>query len=186
MATSEHPHQLLDRYCADRIGRRQDLYGQFSTSLFSPLVHAVSDQLSIYLDQRPFAHFRCRSVALREGQERAYLLAALTNRDAPLRISAAMDGWDIQLRTNEEMELAKLINGRRWRFIDKWMGKFFAPLLEQIADTMLEYYARKPYAVPRAGIIRFIEGVDHTYLCCEVDDRSIADQRDPAHRYRVQ
>lgn len=184
--TSEYPHELLERYCADRMGRRADLFGHFADDLFIPLVRAVADQLSVYYDQRPFARLRCREVTLREGAERTYMLLRLTDWRGPVRLNEAFSTWRIHLDTNNPMELAGHVNGRRWRFIDRWMGRFFAPMLEKVADQMVEYYQRRPYAVPKAGIMRFFEGIDATWLCIEIDDRSTPTTRDEAARYRVQ
>ena len=39
------PHQLLERYVADHLGRRADLFGPFADDLFIPIVRAVSDRV---------------------------------------------------------------------------------------------------------------------------------------------
>ena len=180
------PHQLLERYVADHIGRRADLFGDFADDLFVPLVQGISDQLSIYVDVRPYARLSIAAVTLQEGAERCYVLIGIQDRGNPLRLVGTMEHWDMPLQTNTPTELGELINGRRWRFIDHWLGRFVEPLLCGVADIMVEFYQRKPHATPKAGMIRFLEGVDMTHLCVEIDDRSVPTTNDVASRYRVQ
>lgn len=173
-------------YVADSIGRRQERFGEFADDLFIPLVRSVSDQLSIYNDIRQYARLRVHDVRLWEGAERTYILVGLRDGRGPLRLKDAKQRWAIKLDTSREMELSQHINGRRWRFIDRWLGAFMGPLLSQVSDALAEYYARRPYAKPRVGIIRFLEGIDTTYLCVEIDDRSEQTNREQSGRYRVQ
>jgi len=149
-------------------------------------VRGVTDQLSVYVDQRPRARLRSQMPRWIEGAERTYLLVPLHDGRGPVRMRAAFEGWDIEVSSNFDMELAERVNARRWRFVERNLTRFLLPLLEDVADAMQTYYAQRPFAKPKAGITRFLEGVDVTTLCIEIDDRSAITAQDDDRRYRVQ
>ena len=60
------------------------------------------------------------------------------------------------------------------------------PILTGTANAMMTYYLRKPYTVPKAGLLRWLESTDKTFLCAEIDDKSYASPRDTKSRYNVQ
>jgi hypothetical protein len=185
-AEAAAPHYLLERYLADHLGRRADLFGELADDLFIPLIRALSDQLSVYCDVRPYAVFGVRDLTIREGATRSYVLVALTDRGAALRLQAVFEHWDIP-SANTPAEFVSLVNGRRWRFIDHHLAQFVAPLLERIATSLAAFYVRKPHAQPKAGLIRLCEGVDATWLVLEVDLREPEQlERDTPGRYLVQ
>ena len=186
MTTALLPHELLNEFLAFHVGRRTDLFGEFYDTLWEPLVQAVSDELSIYLDMTPFARLRVGQVYIREGAERAYLFVQMRDRGGPLNVLGVMSrwGWDVPTYT---YELANLVNGRRWNFLDRCLTSVMLPLLTSVADALGNYYQRKPYAKPAAGLIRWLEGVDSTLLCAELDDRSLPTRTgENRSRYLVQ
>lgn len=181
-----NPHELLAEFLGFHLGNRMALFGPFLDDLFLPLAQAVADELSIYLSVRPFAKLRVGDVRVREGRERSYLLIPVTDRHGPLDMRGTFARWEQPIRTNRAEDWVADVNGRRWFFIGKCLSSVMEPLLRRVADSMTTYYVRKPYTVPKAGILRWIESVDQTFLVAEVDDRSLRGPRESASRYLIQ
>lgn len=180
------PHELFVAAVEDALGRRTVLFGQMSDDFLAPLVRGVADELSIYLQMRPAAKLSASRARLLEGHSRTYVLTDVQDRKAPLRLNAEFDRWNIRLETSGPKGLVDSVNARRWYFANREMHRFLLPLLTDMSDVLVEYYLRRPYAVPKCGIIRWLEGIDATTLCVEVDDRSQPSKGDWADRYRVQ
>lgn len=165
------PHELLDEFLTFHVGRRSDLFGEFYEDVFDPLVQGVADELSIYHDMKPFARLQVGPTTIREGAERSYLFTRITDRGGPLNVLGTMEHWDFDV-PSYVYEFVNTINGRRWRFIEKYLRPIMLPLLNGVADGLQMYYRHRPFASPKAGIIRWLESCNYTLLAIEIDDRS--------------
>lgn len=181
------PHELLGAYLVDRLGhRRLALFGAMREQLFEPIVIGLVDQMSAYCDQIPGARIRVRGVNVKQGAERAYLMASLTDRGRRLRLRDATERWDIDLKHDRADELTGRINAGRWRFVERHLSSFLEPLTDKLCGALATYYEERPGAVVQAGLVRIIEGENATWLVAEIDDRSELTTTETAKRYEVQ
>lgn len=172
-----NPHELLGAWLVERLGpNRFALWGDSREQLFEPLVLGLVDQLASYADMTPGARIRIKNgVRVREGRERSYLLAELVDRKRPLKLRDATARWGIEMSHPDRIdEFVGRTNASRWRFVERHMPGFIEPLVDGITGQLATYYARRPSAVPHAGLTRVLEDVSGTYLCCEIDDRGEA------------
>lgn len=184
-----NPHELLFATVQERIGRRQKAFGALADDLLQPLVLGLTEQLSIYCESLP-ARLRLGGVRLRQGGERAYVLAELCDGRGPLRLRDATLRWQAvaDQGTDNPWEFVHRQNARRWRFVDRYLSRLLLPLLTQVSECVIEYQLRCPGAVPTCGFMRILEDVAQTYLCVEIDDRSGEPKPGSAEtvgRYRV-
>ena len=186
------PHEILEAYVRERLGRVVAVFGEDADKMLRPLTLGLTEQLSSYCDIVGGARLRLGDVTIREGACRSYIFADLTDRGAPLRLRDAMERFDGADYVGDNVDdFAWAVNARRWRFIDRYFGRLLDPLIKQVGTHMLTYYARRPYAKPQVGILRLLEGVDKTTLCIEFDDRSVdpredVNPKDTRGRYQVQ
>ena len=181
------PHQFLEAYLDEILGRRINVLGPLKDELLTPLVIGLMDQLSAYLDIHPGAHLTLHDVHIQHGAERSYLLAGLRDGGRPLRLRAAMQHWGVDLISSRPEDFVEANIGRRWRFVDH-NRRLLEQLFTQLSDAIVSYYARRPGAQLQTdgGMPRFLEGVDTTWLTLELDDRGEQKLTDKTERYRVQ
>lgn len=184
MDEPQHPHELLAAFAADRCGRVADGVSVFARGLFGKVLLGITEQLGIYCDCVPGARLRLGRVTLREGTDRTYLFAALTDRGGALRLRDAMHIWTAP--GDIPVDFVEQTNARRWRFLDRYNSGIVAPLMGKMHDRLAAYYAERLGATFNFDLIRFLEGVDCSYLCIEIDTRGAPSTRDDAARYRVQ
>ncbi len=181
-----NPHELLAEFLGYHLGNRMALFGPFLDDLFLPLAQAVADELSIYLDINPYARFKIGEIRIREGAQRAYLFVEVKDRQGPLKMRGTMEHWEQPITSNDPAVWVSQINGRRWHFVEGNLGRVMEPLLRGVADSLVTYYARRIRAVPKAGLLRWTEGIDQTFLVVEIDDRSMQSPKDSLSRYNFQ
>lgn len=171
---------------AEAVGRRRQVFGALADEIFRPLLLGLVDQFSIYTDCQPYARLRFCDALLRDGAVRSYCILRVQDRRGPLRMRDAMRYW----RPSDGDRIDSFVqeqNGRRWRFLDRWLGGFMTPLFQRMGDALVTYYRRKPYAQLTAGICRLAEGVDATHVVVELDVRERPRQHvEQARRYQVQ
>jgi len=173
MTTNPHslsPHDLLIEYTAEALGRRMRVFEDFSDEFFRPFLLGLTDQLSIYYQIQPFARLRLGEVVVREGRRRSYALIGITDRGGPLHLRTVTQRWDMQLK-NDTGDFVGQVNGRRWHFLDRHLHELLGPLLRQVADRMATYFAYRPYSKMNGGMVRFLEGIDQSYIAAEFDER---------------
>lgn len=181
-------HEMIDAYVSQTMGRRRLALGPIGDEIAN-LAVGLADQLSAYHEVHPTRRVRVHRAVIREGQERAYLFVALrVGRRRPLRLQAALAGWDQPCDSSNPLDFVWAVNARRWRWLDR-SRLFIERLFVTIADAVLAYYERRPYArlVPAPDrTTRIVEGVDDTFVVVEFDDRSPASTKESQTRHRLQ
>lgn len=168
------------------VGRRAAILEPLKHDVLMPLVVGLSDQLSAYQDCRAGVRLSLRDVTVREGADSVHLLLGLRDRGGPLRLSDVMRMWLPRLESSSPQDFVDMHNARRWRFVERhrrWLERLFT----QLTDALVTYRARQPEgrAVGRPGVMRFLEGVDSTYLAIELDDRRELLSQDQPNRWAV-
>lgn len=188
----EWTHDRLMAYVTDRIGRRDPAtgtmiapFGPLPEGLVTSLVLGLTDQLSAYCELTPGSDLKLGPVSIREGEQRSYLFAELTDRGQPLRLRETMARFELEMESNFEA-FAFNVNARRWAWVDRYLTRFLDPLLMRTVEVFETYYARRPHAKVTVGLVRFLEDVHQTKICAEIDDRSVYGTQDPRSRYLVQ
>lgn len=165
-----NPHEVLNAYVTDRLGRLGTVFGALSDELFDRLVFGLTEQLGAYMDCVPGARLKLGEVRIRQGKVRSFLLAEVTDRGAPLRLRDAMANWTAD--GDIPVDFVAMQNARKWRFIERYLSKIIEPLLKRSLLLLGEYYAARPGAQVQVGLIRLLEDVDRTHACVEFDDRT--------------
>jgi hypothetical protein len=180
------PHEYLEAYVLDILGRRVQLLGSMKETVVMPIATGLSNQLAAYLDCRPSAALSIGDVTLREGANRTYLFAAIRSHGALLRLRSTLMGWQQPEDTNDVNAFVQMHVARRWRFIERHR-RLLERLFARIGDALVTYYARKPNAVlgSQHAMHRILEGVDSTYLAIELDERTEVKTSDQPNRYNV-
>lgn len=183
------PHEFLAAYLLDSIGRRSEVLEPLRDNLLIPITLGLTDQLSAYLDVRTDAKLRLINVNFRETSDRTYCLVQMKNGNAPLRMQGAMQGWRPRIPSSRPEDFVTMHVGRRWNFVDKNRG-FLAGMFRMLADAIVAYYQRKPYArfTGDSGVPRILEGVDSTFLAVELDEverTAELQTKDTPSRYRI-
>ena len=187
----QYPHEVLEAYVRERLGRLVDVFGEDADKMFRPLTLGLTEQLSVYCDLVSGARLKLGEVTVREGGKRTYIMAHLTDRGGPLRMRDATAHFEGDYDGDWVNKFVDGVNARRWRFVERYLNSFLTPLLSRVRDTVITYYERRPHAKPNVGMLRFLEGVDSTLLCIEIDDRGVAaideaGTKDSPERYRVE
>lgn len=181
-------HDFLNAYVDEILGRRIGILAPLKESLIMPLTIGLADQLSVYMECRSGVRLSVGAVQLREHGTRAHLFAALMDRKRALRLQSVLPSWQPRCDTSRVDDFVAGHVARRWRFIEG-QRRFLERLFSKVGDALVGYYVRNPVAKLDAAssLIRLMEGVDCTWLTCDLADRGEAPgERDSAARYRVE
>lgn len=193
MEATENPHEVLYQRVCERIGRVVKIFEAEQPQLLQSIVKGLMDQLSIYADMVPGAALTMAGARWRDGGDRKYLFIDFRDRGAGLRLRDATMRWDFDPGYFIQ-DFVNVHNARRWRFIERYASSLVVPMFARIASLLSEYEARtyegkmgrKPVSV---GIARFLESIDRTTWCCEIDPPALdmdRDTKDRASRWNVQ
>lgn len=187
-----YPHQLVEAHIRTVMGARMRLFDSLTNeNMFTSMLMGLVDQLSIYCDVMHAAEVKTRYVWFKTGMQRCFLMVELVDRGAPLRLRDATDRWSFDIG-NTERDFVAVNNARRWRFVEEYLTKLIEPTFSRIGDYLLAHQARKydtrvGYRKVELGLVRYLEGVDATIWCAEIDPLpEVPGVPDSRSRYLVQ
>ena len=165
------PHEYLQAYLRELMGRRTAVLGPWMDTILGPLVIGLADQLSIYQEQvgHP-ADLRLSGVQIRETTHRTHVLIGLRDHHAPLRLRRHVERWDCTPDTSRPQDWVLANIARRWRFIERH-SKLFEQLFSRLADQLLCYATQRPRSrlLGTGGMNRLVEDLDRTWLVIDLD-----------------